>query len=161
MSPAEWAGFLRGLLARGVVHRVDDAGGVPTADVETHDGVLRSGVEVLMPYGLAARPAGAGLTVVLAIGGDSSDAVALPLAGGARFAVEEGESALYTDEGTRVHLRGGGLVEVRAATEVAVQVGDKRLRVTPAGVFVEGDLHVEGNVLATGTVNDGAGNVRS
>lgn len=143
---------LRGLVVRGVVHRLDDTGPSQALDVETHEGVLRSGVLVLLPYGLASAPAAGGLTVLLAVGGDQGDMVALPVAGGTRYAVGEGEAALYTDEGTRVHLRAGGVVEIAAATEVVVTVGATVWRVGPAGVSITGNLAVNGNIAATGTI---------
>lgn len=157
---AEDAASLRGQVVRGVVHSVEDATGNQVLVVETHEGVIRSDVPVLQPYGLASRPAPGGLTVLLAIGGDQGDMVALPSTGGARLGVEPGEAALYTDEGTRVHLRGGGLVEVAAATQVDVMVGGTLLRVTAAGVQITGNLVVTGNISATGAVSDGAGNLR-
>lgn len=157
---AEDAASLRGQVVRAVVHSINDGGGSQALTVETHQGVIRTGVEVLQPYGLASKPAAGGLTVLLAIGGDQGDMVALPAAGGARLGVEDGEAALYTDEGTRVHLRGGGLVEVAAATSVEVVVGGTLLRVTASGVQITGNLVVTGNITATGTVSDGAGNLR-
>ena len=157
---AEDAAHLRGQVVRAVVHTVEDATGAQQLVVETHEGVIRTGVEVLQPYGLASRPAPGGMTVLLAIGGDQGDMVALPSAGGARLGVETGEAALYTDEGTRVHLRAGGIVEVAAATRVDVMVGGTLLRVTSAGVEITGNLVVTGNINATGTVSDGTGNLR-
>lgn len=158
---AEDAALLRSQAVRGVVYGSNDVGGSQTIDAETHEGVTRSAVEVLQPYGLASRPAAGGLVVLIAIGGDPTDLVALPPAGGARYGVEEGEVALYTDEASRVHLRGGGLIEVGAATSVTVTVGGTIFRVTAAGVEIVGNLAVTGNITATGTVSDGAGNVRS
>ncbi len=157
---AEDAASLRGQVVRGVVHGINDAGGSQALTVETHEGVIRTGVEVLQPYGLASKPAPGGLTVLLAIGGDQGDMVALPPAGGVRLGVDDGEAALYTDEGTRVHLRAGGLVEVAAATAVQVTVAGVRLRVSATGVEITGSLVVTGNISASGIVSDGAGNLR-
>lgn len=155
---AEDAALLRGQVVRGVVHGLDDAGGQQRAVVETHEGVVRSGVEVALPYGLASRPAPGGLTILLAVGGDQGDLVALPVASGARLGnLGPGEVALYTDEGTRVHLAAGGQLRIAAATEVKVTVGGTVLRVTPSGVVIEGPLHVQGSITATGSVSDGGG----
>jgi phage gp45-like len=155
---SEDAALLRGQVVRGVVHGLDDAGGQQRAVVETHEGVVRSGVEVVLPYGLASRPAPGGATILLAVGGDQGDQVALPVAGGARLGLLGlGEVALYTDEGTRVHLASGGQVRIAAATEIAVQVGGTVLRVTAAGVQLEGDLQVQGSISASGSVSNGIG----
>lgn len=157
---AEDAASLRGQVVRAVVHGSDDSAGNQALVVETHEGVVRTSVEVLQPYGLASRPSPGGMTVLLAIGGDQGDMVALPPTGGARLGVEDGEAALYTDEGTRVHLRGGGLVEVAAAGSVTVTVAGTIFTITAAGVTITGNLVVAGNITASGTVSDGAGNLR-
>jgi phage gp45-like len=153
----EDANTLRGLAVRGLVHRVDDGGAAQRLDIETHEGVVRSGVEVLQPYGLASAPAAGGLTVVLALGGDQGDLVALPMAQpAARMGgLGPGQVALYDDTGTRV-----GKLGVLAAAEVTVTVGGTVFKVTPAGVQITGNLVVDGDISATGTVSDGAGNLR-
>lgn len=156
----EDAATLRGQIVRAVVHSVEDAAGSQALVVETHEGVVRSGVEVLQPYGLASRPAAGGMTVLLAIGGDQGDMVALPATGGARLGVAAGEAAIYTDEGSRVHLRAGGIIEITSATELTVTIGGTLLRVSPSGVEITGNLAVTGSITASGTVSDGAGNLR-
>lgn len=144
----EDAAALRGLVLRGVVHQVDDAGGLQTLDVETHAHVVRSGVEVLHPYGLGSAPPPGALTVVLAIGGDQGDLVALPAASpaGRMGGLQPGEVALYDDGGNRVHLAAGGTIRIVAATALHVVVGGTELRVAADGVHITGDLFVSGQV---------------
>jgi len=143
----EDASTTRGQIVRGVVHRVDDTTGMQQLDVETHEGVVRSGVEVLMPYGLASTPAAGGLTVLLAVGGDQGDMIALPQASGARFGgMAPGEVAIYDDGGNRIHLRAGGVIELVAATEIKAMVGGTIVSITAAGVAITGDLTVSGQV---------------
>jgi phage gp45-like len=145
----EDANTLRGLAVRGLVHRVDDASAAQRLDVETHEGVVRSGVEVLQPYGLASAPAAGGLTVVIALGGDQGDLVALPMAQPASRmgGLAPGQTALYDDTGSRVLLGADGKVTIAAASEVAVEVGGVALRVTPQGVLVVGNLFVTRSVI--------------
>jgi len=144
----EDAAALRGQALRAVVHRVDDGGGLQALDVETHEGVVRSGVEVLHPYGVASAPPAGALCVVLAIGGDQGDLVALPAASpaGRLGGLGAGEVALYDDAGNRVHLAAGGTIHIMAATAVRVVVGGAELRVNAAGVHITGDLFVSGQV---------------
>jgi phage baseplate assembly protein V len=158
----EDANTLRGLAVRGLVHRVDDASAAQRLDVETHEGVVRSGVEVLQPYGLASAPAAGGLTVVIALGGDQGDLVALPMAQPASRmgGLAPGQVALYDDTGTRVALTADGKLALLAAAEVTLTVAGTVLKVTPGGVTITGKLVVEGDIEATGTVSDGAGNLR-
>ncbi|MBR0681905.1 hypothetical protein GXW74_15530 [Roseomonas eburnea] len=148
---------LRGLVVRAVLRGTDDAGETQTAEAETHDGVLRSGVEVLQPFGLASRPpADGGYTILLAVGGDQGDMVALPLAcPSARYgALEPGETVIHDAAGNRLHFRNGGLVEVRAQNGIAVQVGGTVLEVTATGVAITGDL------VVSGQVSDGNGSMQ-
>jgi phage baseplate assembly protein V len=158
----EDANTLRGMAVRGLVHRVDDGSAAQRLDVETHEGVVRSAVEVLQPYGLASAPAAGGLTVVIALGGDQGDLVALPMAQpAARMGgLGPGQVALYDDTGSRVLLSADGKLAVTAAAEVTVTVGGTVLKVSPGGVEITGNLAVTGNITATGTVSDGAGNLR-
>ncbi len=137
---------LRGLLARALIRSSSDTGPVQTLTVQTHEGVVRSGVEVLQPYGFASHPPAGGLTVVLAIGGDQGDMVALPVAApGSRFgALAAGEAAIYDAAGNRVVVRAGGIVEIHAASQVLIKAPTVR---------IEGDLEVTGDVAdATGTM---------
>lgn len=158
----EDANTLRGLAVRGLVHRVDDGSAAQRLDVETHEGVVRSGVEVLQPYGLASAPAAGGLTVVIALGGDQGDLVALPMAQpAARLGgLSPGQTALYDDTGSRVLMGADGTIAVVAATEATVTVGGTVFKVSASGVHITGNLVVDGNIEASGTVSDGAGNLR-
>lgn len=142
----ELVGWLRGMAVRGVVRRVDDAGQTQRVTVETHRGILRTDVEVLQPYGIAASPPAGAMTVVLAIGADQGDMVALPVAcPGRRFGgLAEGEVVLYNAHGTRIALR-GGIVEIKAAGEV---------QITAPTVRITGDL------VVTGQVSDAAGSMQ-
>lgn len=151
---------LRGLVARGLVRVVNDGGAVQTVDVATHAGIERSGIEVLMPFGLAARPL-AGLTVLLAVGGDQGDMVALPVADPAqRFGgLAAGETVLYDAGGNRVALRAGGIVEVLAATKVIVRA--PRCEIEAAdGCRITGDVEIVGSLVVSGQVSDAAGSMQ-
>ena len=167
---------LRGQLARAVVGSVDDTLDVQTANLTTHDGVDRTAVGVHQPYGHASLPPDQPLTVVLAIGGDQGQQVALQLASTAyRFGkLQPGESALYTHEGTRLHLRVGGVAELLAkallklaADTITLTAADGITITGPVtfaspvtfadavtfakDVTVAGNLHVGGTVTGTGS----------
>ncbi len=143
----EDAQLVRALALRALVHRVDDGGQAQRLDVETHEGVVRAGVEVLQPFGVYSVPAPGGLTVVLAMGGDPSDLVALPVASAAaRFGnLQPGEVAVCDDAGNRVHIKAGGLIEIVAAAQVRIVAPETR---------------VEGNLVVTGQVSDAAGSMQ-
>ena len=78
-------GDLRATIVRGVVRAVNDGGALQTVDVETADGFIRAGVEVMQVFGHAGMPPAEGIgCILLAVGGDPGNYVALPLASPAR-----------------------------------------------------------------------------
>lgn len=137
---------MRGLVVRGLVGTTKDDGQTQTVDVTTHEGITRSAVEVLQPFGLAAVPPAGAMTVVIAIGGDQGDMMALPLAApGTRFGnLAAGQVVVYDAAGNRVALLADGTVEIHAATRVVVKAPE---------------LRVEGNIVATGNISDPAGSM--
>jgi len=140
---------LRGLVVRAEVRGTGDAGEMQTVEAETHDGILRSGIEVLQPFGVASRPPAAGaIAVLLAVGGDQGDMVALPLAcPSARYGdLAAGETVVHDAAGNRLHFRAGGLVEIAASTSLKVTVGGTELLVNASGVTITGNLVVSGNI---------------
>lgn len=147
---------LRGAVVRGVVVANNDSGQAQTVDVETHEGVLRSAVEVMQTFGLASRPPdGSGaLVLVLALGGDQGDLVALPVAvPSLRFGdLAPGEMAIYDADGNRVHLRAGGIAEVQAATKIRL--------VAPLVEIVADDVTISGDLAVAGMVSDGTGSMQ-
>ena len=124
MKPRDIAHGIRSIVSRAVVRGTNDGGEMQTADVTTHASVDRSGVEIVQPFGVASRPRSGGLMVVLAVGGDQGDLVGLPIGlpedrlGG----LEEGEAAIYAADGSRVHVKADGTVDVNAQAKVNVNV---------------------------------------
>lgn len=143
----DMASALRGQAVRALVLRIADDGETQVVDVQTHEGVVRGAIEVAQPYGLAAVPLAGALTVVIGLGGDQGDMVALPVAnpsdrlGG----LAAGEVALYDAAGNRVHIRAGGVIEVRAATRVLVRAPRVEIEAVN-GVRITGDLDVTGEI---------------
>lgn len=139
---------MRGQAVRAEIRGVSDTGETQAVEAETHEGILRSGVEVLMPFGLASVPPAGAITVLLALGGDQGDMVALPLScPSARFGgLSAGETVLHDAAGNRLHFRNGGLVEIHAAASMAVNVGGTQLLVEDGTVTITGDLVVTGQV---------------
>lgn len=144
----ETAMALRGLIVRAAIRGIADGGETQAVEAETHEGVLRGGVEVLMPFGLATVPPAEAITLLLAVGGDQGDMVALPLScPSARFGnLAAGEVVVHDAAGNRLHFRAGGLVEIHAAASMSVKVDGTELKVETSGVTITGDLVVNGQV---------------
>lgn len=147
----------RTVVLRGLVQAVDDSGPVQRVDVLTHDSVLRTGIEVAQPFGLATRGVTAGsVCLVVAVGGDPGDMLALPMAMPAlRFGgLAEGEAVLYGADASRVAIRAGGTIEVLAATLVRVVAPQATIECV-GGVRITGDVTITGSLHVTGDVSDG------
>ena len=143
---------LRNHTRMGVVHAVDDAGAAQTVTVETNDGAVHSGVEVQQPFGVASvPPADGALAVVVAIGGDPGQLVALPVGNpSGRFGnLKPGEAAIYGSDGSRVHIRQGGTIEVWA-TNVIVNTPTLTIQ-APSG---DADVLIKGNLVVTKDISD-------
>ncbi|WP_332117237.1 phage baseplate assembly protein [Azorhizobium caulinodans] len=151
MPDRETAHALRGLITRGVVSATNDNAESQTADVTLFADHARSKVEVLQPFGIASRPpAAGGLCLVLAVGGDQGDLVALPVGAPAMRMgnLEEGEVALYTLDGSRVHIKADGSILIASTTSVTAKVEGNTLEVTPD--FVRGRM-ADGSRFAAGS----------
>lgn len=131
MKMREIAHAIRSVVSRAVVRSTDDQGEMQTADVTTHYKTDRNGVEIAQPFGLASRPRSGGLMVVLAVGGDQGDLVGLPIGlpedrmGG----LGEGETAIYGADGSRVHIKADGSIDVKAQTKVSADVAGTTIEI--------------------------------
>ena len=147
-------GDLRATIVRGVVRAVNDGGAVQTVDVETADGFIRAGVEVMQVFGHAGMPPAEGIgCILLAVGGDPGNYVALPLASPARRFGNQpaGDSTLYAADGSRVAVHSNGTLEVLAASHVVITAPNVVVTAS-GGVTVTGDTAITGHVTITGNV---------
>lgn len=117
---------------------------------------VREDVERFQNYGFTSHPLPGAEAVAVAVGGSRDHLVVLAV-DDRRYRVkglQAGEVAIYTDEGDKVVLRRGGLIEVTAATKV---------RLVAPLVEATGDMQVTGsitsgaNITATGNVGDQGG----
>lgn len=146
MRDRDEAGMVRGIAARAVVRATNDKEGAQLADVTVYRDVQRSGVEVLQQFGVASRPRPGSLAVVIAIGGDQGDMVALPVSdpGDRMGGLEEGETAIYGSDGTRVHIRADGSINETARTRIVSQVEGMRAEMTADSLVTTiGETRVE------------------
>ncbi len=143
---------LRQSIVQGVVLSIEDGGAVQTATVQTADGAIRAGVEIVQPFGFASSPPAAGADVLLwAVGGDVGHLVGLVSAPGLRFGnLNRGEVVVYGAGGSRVHLQQGGTVVIAAATKVIISATAVEI---DGALTVNGHLQVNGAIDATGTIH--------
>ena len=135
------------LASRGFVLLDYEGEGLRRLQVGLLAGETRDQVEHIEPYGFTSRPHPGAEVVVVALGGQRDHCLVLQAAD-RRYrlrTLEKGEVALYTDEGSSIILRRGGVIAIKAQ----------------GGLELEGDLHVSGEITATGDVADGAGSLQA
>jgi phage baseplate assembly protein V len=150
---------LRAMVGIGVISSIDDTGQVQTVNLATGDGVTRADVEVASPFGFSSSaPPNGAICVVLAVGGDPSNLVALPPQNPwARFGgLLAGEAVIYGADGSRVHIRAGGVVEIWGGTSVTINTKGCTIN-APNGCTINGNVTVDGNLTASGNIADSHG----
>lgn len=118
------------------------------AQLSARAGETISGAELLQQYGFTSRPK-SGAEAVLVVKGNMAFVLATDDRR-YRLVVEEGEVALYSDEGDKIHFKRGRNVDLVAGTKLSI--------LSPA-TELSGDLIVKGKVSAVGNV-ESAANVR-
>ena len=154
-------GSLRSLAANGIVQSMNDSGAAQVVTLKTHDGATRADVEVAQPFGFSSMaPAYGAVTSVFEIGGDPSNLVALPVSNPyCRFGdLESGETVMYAADGSRVHIRAGGIVDIWGGASVTIHTKACVVN-APNGCTINGDVTVNGSLTATGDVSDSHGSL--
>lgn len=138
------------MVGRAVVSLVNDALKMQGVQVALLADEVRDNVERFQEYGFTSHPKPGAEAVVVAVGGSRNQLVVIAcddrryrLAG-----LAEGEVALYTDEGDKIVLKRGNVIEVTAATKV---------QLTTPLLEVAGDIEATGHIHAAGEILDLSG----
>ncbi|WP_413460229.1 phage baseplate assembly protein [Herbaspirillum huttiense] len=109
------------------------------------------------PYGFSYLPPEGGQVYLAFPGGDRSYGAAL-IIGHKMYQVQlvQGEVALHDDEGNWVHIKRGGVIEVKAATKVIAETPDFE---TTGNAKIGGNLVVLGTTASTGGYSGANGGV--
>ena len=110
------------MIARGVMDLLDEQNGKLLAQVKLLENQVRARLEVLQHYGFASRPLPGAEAAVMFVGGNRHHGLVIAT-DDKRYRLRGmagGEVALYTDEGDVVHLKRGGVIEVKAKTKVRI-----------------------------------------
>lgn len=119
--------------------------------------------ELFQHYGFTSSPLAGAEYICVPVGGSSQHAVVVASEDGRyRLTLKNGEVALYTDEGDKVHLKRGRVIAVetdtltvKAITKVSF---DTPLLETNGMVTIEKGLAVKGNIVTTSSIGAG-GNI--
>lgn len=108
------------MVARGVVKAVADSGGIQVIQAGLLADELRGGLERFQNYGFTGVPLSGADAAVVFLGGNRDHGIVLAV-DDRRYrlkGLESGEVAVYTDEGDKIVLKRGGIIEVTASTKV-------------------------------------------
>jgi len=135
------------MIGRALVHFVDDAASMQNVQIELFDGEVRDAADRLQNYGFTSVPLPGSEAAVACVGGNRDHPLVI-VVDDRRYrlhGLQNGEVAIYTDEGDKIHLKRGGTVQVVAATKLEI--------VSPV-VTMSGNLDVAGDITAQGDIYD-------
>ncbi len=163
---------LHGLLARARVLRVDDGGPVQRLQLAVLDNEVRDRVPRPQPYGLTSRPHPGAEAVVLAVGGNRDNPIAVVVEDGRHRlkGLEAGEVALYSNHGQVLKLNKDGGIELTCPGNLVV-AADGSVTIRGSSVDIDSeDIRLAGNdrevarkgdPVAGGVIADGSEKVRA
>jgi len=154
---------IRLMAARAILTIINDATKMQGLQVKLLDGEVCNNVDRVQNYGFTSVPLPGAEGIYLALGGSRDHGVVI-VADDRRYrlkGLQGGEVALYTDEGDKVVLKRGNVIEITAATKVRMVTpllevtGEIKDRCDDDGMTMEGmrqtyDIHVHPE-------NDGGG----
>jgi phage baseplate assembly protein V len=111
------------LIARGVVESLKDDTGLQTIKLKLLAGENRDGIERFQNYGFTSVPLPDSEAVVIFQGGnrEAGLVIAIDDRNYRLKGLDEGEVAIYTDEGDKIHIKRGGELLIEAATKTVVK----------------------------------------
>lgn len=166
------APFIRRLnmmISRGALEGTSDDGDIQTMQVALLADETADDVERIQTYGLSTNPPAGGDALVAFVGGNRDHGVVLAVndRGSRPKGLKSGEVVLYNDQDVRVSLTTDGdlkiatkrHVEIEATEEItikaktmAIEVEEALTIIAPDGVHIDGDLVVDGDIRATGSI---------
>lgn len=139
------------MVGRAVVLLVKDSLKLQGLQISLLADEVREDVERFQNYGFTSHPLPGAEAIAVGVAGNRDHLVVLAV-DDRRYrlvGLQAGEVAIYTDQGDKIVLKRGGVVEVTAATKVRF--------VTPLAEFT-GAIHVVGNITSDANIT-AAGNV--
>lgn len=137
MRPGQW-------IARGVVVLAQAGRKLQSLQMRLTAGELKDNIEHFEPYGWTSCPHPGAEGLVLFLGGDRSHGVTV-IAADRRYrlqALKPGEVAIYTDEGDRIHLKRGRVIDI--------ETGTLNIKASQAVNFDTPVIHQTGKIISQG-----------
>lgn len=148
------------LVARAVVTLVNDAAKMQTLQLGLLADEALDGAEHWQPYGFTYKPHAGAEALVLAVGGHRAHSVVIACAD-RRYrltALEDGEVALYTDEGDKIYFKRGNVIDIVTHTlniSASTAVNFDTPVINTTGQIVSVGDQVAGGISQTGHTHSG------
>lgn len=147
------------MVARAVLQSVNDSAKMQLVQLGVLAGETRTDVERLQNYGFTSVPIPGAEAAVLFVGGRRDHGLVLAV-DDRRYrlvGLQQGEVAMYTDQGDSIKIKRGGDIEISAATKVhvtspLVQMDSTTVDLNAPTVTAAGALDVTGSVMAAAAV---------
>ncbi|GFM62182.1 phage assembly protein [Pseudomonas cichorii] len=143
--------ILNRMLARGTVVLARASSKMQALQMHLTAGEIKDDMEHFEPYGFTSNPLPGAEGIAAFIGGDRSHGLLLVVAD-RRYrlnALQSGEVAIYTDEGDRIHLKRGKVIDIETNTlnvKAAVAVNFDTPQITQTGKIVSRGDQVAGDI---------------
>lgn len=154
-ATADMKGKINLMLGRGIVSKANDGGAIQLIRGKLMYGEDYDQMEHLQPYGFTSVPKEGAELLSTFIGGNRDHPV-IVVVGDRRYrlrGLQDGEMAIYDDQGQKVHLTRNGIVIDGGGKPITIQNAPEVDMNTPL-VKVSGDLEVTGNISADGDISD-------
>lgn len=140
------------MIGRAIISAVKEGGPFQQLQVSIFAGESMDKVTRFQEFGFASNPPPGSEGIVLALQGNRENLVVIATENRTvRFKnCAPGEMAIYTDDGTHIHLKKDGQVELKTATLLTVDAPDTLFK---GNVTVEGDLEVQGDTSLLGELS--------
>ncbi|ADU63394.1 MAG: phage baseplate assembly protein V [Pseudodesulfovibrio sp.] len=127
------------VVTRAVITLTDDGALMQAMQARLLAGEVMDGLERFQEYGFTSVPHPGAEGIALSVGGQRSNTVLIAV-DDRRYrlkGLKNGEVALYTDEGDRIHFGRGGIVTLKAATRLILDTPEV---ITTGGIRAAGDI---------------------
>lgn len=143
---------------RGKINTVNTTGGVQTAQLTGLAPETLPGVELFQHYGFTSAPPAGTAAVVIPIGGKTSHSIIVATEHSAYRlqGLENGEVAIYTDEGASIVLKRGKIIEA-TCDEYHYNCKKYVVNATESAEFNTPELKASKQVTAQGAINGNGG----
>jgi phage baseplate assembly protein V len=139
------------MVGRAIIAAVKDSTSIQEAQLSALKGESLDGVQRIQEFGFTSNPPPGSEAIIVALGGNRENVVIIATDNReVRIKnLASGETAIYTNDGTYIHLKKAGQVEVKAATKLTVDVPDSEFT---GNIKVLGKAEVVGTSKLTGAV---------